>query len=246
MDIFSELISSFDPKAPNFRPTEIYQESWLIKLVLHQASTLKDEDLFLGFLPKRTWYSESQLPTAFKARFRGDPLSESRTNADGAIGQIRIGSKAKVDLELAFGAKQFSVIEAKVGSLLSSGTSNSRYFDQAARNIACMAEVIARAGNDPSSLDRLDFIVLAPKYSIEAGTFSKEMNRGSIRSKVQRRVTEYGGELDDWYSKHFEPTLDALRLHSLSWESVIEWIREEKPEPAEKLLKFYELCLEFN
>ena len=123
MKIFSELISSFDPDNPNFRPTEIYQESWLIKLVLQQASTIDDVDHSLGFLPGSTWYSESQLPTAFKARRRGDPLAESRTNADCVIGNIIVGRKAEVDLELVRDTRQLTVIEAKIGSELSSGTS---------------------------------------------------------------------------------------------------------------------------
>ena len=95
MDIFSHLVSSFDPKKPNFRPTEIYNESWLVKIVLNQASTIGDEDHPLGFVPGSTWYSEAQLPTIFKPRYRGDLLGESRTNADGVIGHIRVGEKRK-------------------------------------------------------------------------------------------------------------------------------------------------------
>ncbi len=88
MDLFSNLISSFNPTTPKYRPTEIYSECWLIKLVLHQAAIVKDQDFLLGFQEGSTWFSEGLLPTAFRARFRGDPLSESRTNADGVIGQI--------------------------------------------------------------------------------------------------------------------------------------------------------------
>ena len=88
----------------------------------------------------------------FKARFRGDPLSEARTNADGVIGHIRIGDKAKADLELIEDAKQFTVIEAKVGSHLSSGVTHAEYFDQAARTVACMAEAIKRRGVNHQNL----------------------------------------------------------------------------------------------
>ena len=85
-----------------------------------------------------------------------------------------------MDLELEPHATQFTVAEAKVGCPLSKGTSNARYFDQAARNVACMAEVIARAGKEPSGFDRLEFVVLAPRYSIDKGTFSDELTRSSI------------------------------------------------------------------
>lgn len=246
MELISELISSFNPSYPNFRPTELYNESWLIKLVLHQASTIKDQDHLIGFLPESTWYSEGLLPTTFKQRYRGDPLSESRTSADGVIGQIIIGQKGKADLELSKDASQFTVVEAKVGSPLSSGTSNAKYFDQAARNVACMAEVIARAGIDPASLDRLAFIVLAPQYSIDKGTFAEEIDPASIRKKVRKRVDAYDGQLDDWYKVHFEPIIETIKIKTLSWESSLDWISDHRPDITEKLKVYYGLCLKYK
>ena len=246
MNVISDLISSFDPDKPHFRPTEIYNESWLIKLVLHHASTIRDADHFLGFLPGSTWYSEGILPTAFKARFQGDPLSEARTNADGIIGHFRIGNKAKADLELIEDAKQFTVLEAKIDSPLAAGVTHANYFDQAARTVACMAEAIKSAGREPSKLDCLDFIVLAPQASIEKGIFSEEMDPNSIRSKVQKRTLAYDGQLEDWYRKHFEPTLERIRLHSLSWESALEWVSDKKPEIANDLSQYYQRCLQYK
>jgi hypothetical protein len=246
VNLLSDLISSFDPACPNFRPTELYSESWLLKLVFRQASTIRDKSFPLAFLEESTWFSEALLPTAFKPRYRGDPLSESRTNADGVIGHILIGTKAKADLELMPKPSQFTVVEAKVGSPLSPGTSNARYFDQAARNVACMAEVLARANVTPSSVKRLDFIALAPQYSIEKGTFSEEMQPSSIRAKVEKRVSAYQGQLDMWYEERFQPTMDWLQLHSVSWEEAIRWIGGEKPKAADDLSKFYDLCLEFK
>jgi len=244
--LLSELISSFDARNPNFRPTEIYNESWLVKMVMWQASTINDYDFPLGFLPESTWFSEALLPTAFKSRYRGDKLAEARTNADGVIGHFLIGEKAKADIELTNKPSQFTVVEAKVGSPLSKGTSNAKYFDQAARNVACMAEVIARANLSPSSFSRLDFIVLAPEYAINEDKFCKQMERDSIRSKVKQRVAEYDGALDSWYQDHFEPTLNCIQLCSLSWEAAIQWIGREKVGEAEALSDFYNLCLKFK
>lgn len=246
MELLSELIASFNPSNPNYRPTEIYNENWLIKLVFHQASSINDKDYFLGFLSDSIWYSEGLLPTAFKARAQGDPLSESRTNTDGVIGHIRIGHKSKTDLELVDGAKQFTVVEAKIGSHLSSGVIHAKYFDQAARNVACMAEVMARAGVNPTSLKRLEFVVLAPQYSIDKGTFAKEINPESIQSKVRKRVAAYEGELDDWYKDHFEPTLNCINIQSLSWESALGWISDHKSDLTEELKAYYDLCLKYK
>ena len=246
MHLISELISSFDPANPNFRPTEIYNENWLVKIVMQLASFINDTDYVLGFLPNSTWYSEGLLSTAFKPRYRGDPFGESRTHADCVIGHIRIGYKAKADLELAENAQQFTVVEAKLGSPLSPGVKNAKYFDQAARNVACMAEVMVRADTHPASIKRLDFIVLAPQKSIAKGTFAAEMTKACIREKVKRRVKAYEGQLDSWYKHHFEPTLDKIRLHSLSWDSALEWISGYKSAVADQLNKYYAQCLRFK
>ena len=71
------------------------------------------------------------------------------------------------------------------------------------------------------------------------------MDPGSIRSKVQKRTSAYDGQLDDWYRDYFEPTLERIRLHSLSWESALEWIGKHKPNVSEKLEEYYDQCLKF-
>jgi len=246
MDLLSNLITSFDPQNPNFRPTELYNESWMIKLVLREASKISVSEFPIGFLPGGNWFSEALLPSAFGARYQGDPLSESRTNADGVIGQITIGKRAKADLELEKDVTQFTVVEAKVGSPLSAGTSNAKYFDQAARNVACMAEVVARSGASLSDISRLDFVVLAPQAFIEKGTFAEEISPSSIRSKVERRVAEYEGQFDEWYEETFNPTMDRIKLYSLSWEESIDWIGDSAPDVVDDISKFYDLCLKFS
>ncbi len=236
--ILTELLTAYDPETPNFRPTEIYNESWLVKLVIAQASSISADDSPLSFLPGGSWYSEALLPTAFKARQQGDSLAEARTNADIVIGHFRIGHKAKADFELLENTTQFTVVEAKVGAPLSKGTANAPYFDQAARNVACMAECLARADLDPAARQRLDFIVLAPEKSIEKGTFAKKMTKSSIQSKTEKRVAAYAGDLDGWYQERFLPTLERIRLHSLSWEEAIDWIKTHNPGPEPSWMIF--------
>jgi hypothetical protein len=246
MDLLIELIASFDPGDPRFRPTELYNESWLVKLILHQASRFDDDEHPLGFLPGSTWFSEALLPTRFKAQYQGDPLAESRTHADGIIGHFRVGARAKTDFELLPGAEQFTVVEAKMGSPLATGTSRAPGYDQAARSVACMADALARGSIDPSSLQRLDFVVAAPRDAIKRGVFHRVMQRDSIRSKVKKRVSAYGGEHEDWHTTYFEPVIERIRLHCLSWESAIEWVSGRNPEVKDQLAEFYGRCFEFN
>jgi hypothetical protein len=246
MELVADLIASFDPERPHFRPTEIYNEGWLLRALLHTASQLDDHTSPLSFAPGATWFSEALLPTAFKAQHRGDPLAETRTSADGVIGHILVGEKGKTDLVLRPAAEQFVVVEAKIGSSLSSGTRNAPYFDQAARTVACMAESLRRADRRPSDVDRLSFIMLAPQSAIDAGTFAEEMDPASIRSKVERRVSEYEGTLDEWYSRWFEPTMAEIDLLSLSWEAAISWLGDSDGAAGAALADFYRRCLDFN
>ena len=243
MEIITELIESFNPASPNFRPTEIYNENWLLKAFLHQASQTNLDNSPISFAEGSTWFSEALLPTAFQARYRGDPLAESRTNADGVIGHILIGEKAKADLELAPDAKQFVVIEAKIGSPLSPGIRNAPNFDQAARNVACMAEVLRRAEVLPQEVEDLAFIVLAPQVDIESGKFTSEMDFSSMKGKVLDRVRAYGADRNDWYEKWGAPTLAAVSLHSVSWEQAIQAL---EPDTSKSLNTFYASCLRFN
>jgi hypothetical protein len=246
MDLVADLITSFDPEDPHFRPTEIYNEGWLLRALLHAASRLDDQPFPLSFAPGAAWFSEALLPTAFKARYRGDPLAETRTNADGVIGHILVGEKGKADLELKPAVEQFVVVEAEIGSPLSSGIRNASYFDQAARSVACIAESLRRAARRPSDVDRLAFVVLAPQSAIDAGTFAEEMDPASIRSKVDRRISEYEGTLDEWYSRWFEPTMAEIDLLSLSWEAAISWVEDSDSATGTAVIDFYQRCLDVN
>ena len=133
-----------------------------------------------------------------------------------------------------------------MGAPLSKGTSNAKYFDQAARNVACMAEVLHSANVEPQSVDHIGFVVLAPAYSIEKGTFTGLVTTESIREKVQKRVADYDEELDGWYQRAFLPTMEVMDLQCLSWEEVINWLYSEKPVEADQIQSFYALCIEFN
>lgn len=145
------LLERCDGPGNNFQPTDLYNEGWMLRLVLDWFSLNPGIDHGLAFTTTDKWYSEALLPSAFLARVRGDKLAESWTHADGVIGDFVIGSDCRGDLSLADGASRFLVTEAKMFSKLSSGVTNARYFNQASRNIACIAETIFRANILPIS-----------------------------------------------------------------------------------------------
>lgn len=234
-----------DGRAP-FPPTVLFNENWLLRIVLDWFSEQPGADHPLGFLPGATCFSEALLPSAFLPRYKGDPLAESWTHGDGVVGHFRIGIGGKGDLSLVPDAKQLVVLEGKIFSPLSSGTKNAPGFDQAARNVACIAEVLRRTGKPLQEMERLGFYVVAPESRIEAGVFGQRVTRASIRQKVERRVARYEGERDEWLSDWFAPTLDRIRIGCLSWESILVYIEQHNPRAGRATAGFYEACLQFN
>lgn len=226
-------------------PTELFNEGWILRLVLDWLSRNRQVDHPLSFLPGAGWYSEALLPSRFLPVNRGDNKGESFTHADGVLGHFSVASGIRGDLKLLPDARQFVVTEAKLGSALSAGTKNAPTFDQAARNVACMAYLLGSARISPNKFDRLAFYVLAPRKQIEAGVFGELVTKPSVERNVRERVESYGGIHDVWFHEIFRPTLAGIELGVLSWEDDV---LAALPESAEKagLVEFYSQCLRFN
>jgi hypothetical protein len=200
----------------------------------------------LSFPVDGHWFSEARLSSAFLPRFRGDPLAESHTNADGAIGHFTIGSAGKTDLVLNPDATHFVLLEAKLYSGLSKGVKNAKYYDQAARSVACIAEVLKRADCNPDAFSQLGFYVVAPAEQIKSRTFSRNLDKKSIMDKVERRVSSYEGERDDWFNSSFIPTLGEIDIRPISWDSILDIIRDNDSTNGESLVEYYSWCLNYS
>lgn len=240
------LLESITADAPPFRPTLLYNEGWLLRLILDWFSSHPTFNHPLAFAEGARWFSEALLPSAFLARCRSDPLAESHTHADGVIGHFSIGDAGKADFSLSPQATQFVALEAKILSGLSLGTQKSKSFDQAARSVACMAEVLRRAKRPPDEIEQLGFYVLAPKRQIEQALFEVPMEREGILQKVERRVQAYAGTKDAWFDNWFVPTHEKIILSVLSWETVIADIKKHDSTSGQALAEFYCRCLKFN
>ena len=246
MERIQAMLQSCGTESAVFPPTLLYNEGWLLRLVMDWFSTHNVPDHPLTFSRDARWFSEALLPSAFLATKQGDRLAESWTHADGVIGHFEVGKEGKTDLSLQPDARQLVVLEAKMFAPLSSGVSHARYFDQAARTVACVAEVLKRANRHPSELSRLGFYVLAPRSQVDQGIFNKKMDRDSIRQKVERRVELYEGRKDQWFADWFEPTLQQIEIALVAWEDVIGTIRELDPSSAGSIEEFYKQCVRFS
>ena len=125
-------------------------------------------------------------------------------------------------------------------------SNDASFYNQAARNVACMAEVIRLANLRPEQIGTLGFYVVAPVSQIEDGVFSPYMTRDHIKGTVKRRVDGYEGKKDAWYHSSFLPTLDRIDIDTIAWKDIVSEISRIDVEFGSPLAEFYKNCLSFN
>jgi hypothetical protein len=239
-----ELLGSCGSDLATMPPTELYNEGWMLRLALDWFANHRKAPHELSFLPEARWYSEALIAPPFLTQGRRDPRAESYTHADGLIGHFSILPGERGEATLSPEARQLVVIEAKMGSRLSPGVTNAPGYDQAARTVACIANMLAVKETSPESVEKLGFYVVAPQRQIDAGVFGDLVTKPSIHRKVAGRVAQHGGERDEWFRVAFEPLLQHIDVGVLSWESILDLLEGEGAEDGHR--EFYSRCLAFN
>jgi hypothetical protein len=246
LNCISELLRLAENETPPFPPTLVFEEGWMLRLVLQWFAKSRTTGHELSFAPDARWFSEARLASPFAPRSRPDKLAEGYTHADGVIGHFQIGNKGQSDLTIQTDARQFIVVEAKMFSGLSKGTTNAPTYNQAARNVACMAKAAQPAMNARQNVLDMAFFVVAPKEQIDAGEFSNLVSKPSLKGAVTERATNYDPLNTEWLEKCFLPTLGSMRVDCLSWETVVAFIKSADRPFGDDLELFYDQCIEFN
>jgi hypothetical protein len=223
-------------------PTTLYNEGWMLRLVLDWCSTHPNSVAAFPFLPGARWYSEALLPSRFGGR---GAHREGFTHADAVIGHFRFRAGGRGDIELSPRARQLSVVEAKMGSPLSAGTSNAKTYNQAARNVACMAHIIAQ-GDGSATLERLSFTVVAPEQRISERVFEAHLTADSLLETVRVRSVMFDGVHDAWFHEQFSVILPRIVVETVSWESVVASITALDSDAGLSFGEFLERCLRYN
>lgn len=238
-----------------FPPTEIFNEGFFLKILFQFAMDNPDAtykhpnaELILNHAPGTDFFCEGHLYSHFR-KHRDIKLYETDTRADGIIGNFIIRDDTKSRIIVKPDARHFSVIEAKMNAKLSSGIKNALFYDQAARNIACIAETLFDANLKPENMDRIGFYVLAPEQKINEGIFDDVLEKESVDDKIQRRIAQYDPEnqeeLNEWYNSWFMPTLEHIIIRKISWEEILDSITDRFPERRD-FYAFYGHCLKHN
>ena len=222
-------------------PTELFNEGWMLRLVLDWASAHPTSIKPLRFDEGSAWYSEALLASRFKPRKRGDQSGEGFTHADAIIGHFQLHPGGRGDIELLPGARQLTVVEAKMASGLSPGTKYAPDFNQAARNVACIAHLL---GAD-TSVTNCGFVLIAPQDKIAQGAF-QAVERNQIAHAVETRAQSFDAAAVEWCKGPFRQVLGRCELTVLSWETVLDEISRVDAADGAKLREFYSDCLRYN
>ena len=246
--IFAILKSATDDNTP-IPPTLLYNENWLLRLILSAASQ-GIPCLPFEFAAGARWFSEARLYSRFLPRGRGDRNAETHTHADGVIGHFAFAMNSKTGLLLDSTGSQFVVLEAKVFSKLRKTTQNADNYDQAVRTLGCMAESLRRSGKFPEQWQSLGFYVIAPKGQIDRGLFNEAMHKDHVLKGIHDRIEGFDsdspGEMKDWEGRWVKPLLERVHMECLTWEHTIEKVEEHDPALGRDVRIFYDRTLEFN
>jgi hypothetical protein len=94
------MLDACDGGQPQFPPSVLFNEGWLLRIVLDWFARHGGDRYPLSPRPGARWFSEPWLPSAFLPRYRGDRLAEARSHADGVLGHFAIGDPGTAGLTL--------------------------------------------------------------------------------------------------------------------------------------------------
>lgn len=217
-------------------PTELYNEGWMLRLVMDWYSRRPGSGSRALFEQGARWFSQGRLSSQFLPRYRGDKLAETHTNTDGIVGHFDIAQRSEVRPKQ--GATQLLVLEAKLASRLSSKTKNAPGYDQAARSVACLAHVAGEAGIAPGSLSSYGLWVIVPRKRL--GEFTSLATADSVKAKVRKRVDQFGDDKIEWYNGIFLPHLESMSVGSMAWEDLLSAMESEGA--GTEFRQFYQEC----
>ena len=238
------MLEACDSKNSVMPATEFYNEAWMLRLTLDWFSQQPPPmPHALTFATNAQWFSDARLPTPSLFRALPEYVAESWTRTDAVVGHFDIGSDGHAHVTLGKGAEQFIVIQA---SPFSAGVADAWFFDQAALEVACVAEMLSQSDRAPTSIPHLAYYVLAPREQIDRGTFTSEMSKDSIRAKVVRRAEQDSSEHSTWLSSWFLPTLDRIEVSYRAWEDTLAHVSKHDSDFGSQLAEFYVLCLVHN
>ena len=236
VELLNDLYKNLNPheKEQKINPTQIFNEGWMTRILVETSITEKikiNEDI--DFSKIKFWTSEALIDSPFiPKKSKKIEKGEGYTHADIILGDFIVDYQEKGKIEVNPDAKILGIIEAKMGSILSSGTSNAKKkYNQASRNICCLAH------NAPGECE-IFFIVVAPKTKIKK--IEEQIELKIIKDQVEKRF-----EISNISKK--QDIIDRISKCTVFAISFEDWIEKIHNPSDKKLLDdFYTLCKKYN
>ena len=220
--------------------SEFRNETWMLRLTLallaefegepskvaNSKETIALEDVRAAL--RAGWISEGGLKPVFE--------KERTTWTDAILGGVLLEKGRAVCVNADNGGYNGAiVIEAKTVSALSPGVTHDKRYDQAARNIACLARLVHDAGGsiDPG---KTRFLVFAPQSRVAqpnemiaraSDTFTASSGKRNVRDGIDKA--------------RLAALAESIRKRScvVSWEYVLAYMRNHVDERKRQYLEQY-------
>lgn len=231
----ADKISALNYLSEGINPTIIYNEGWMIRLLVIESmiEKLKINKVDFGLLARKNWSSEALITSPFVETKEN---REGYTHADIILGDFSVNYNERGDVKLNDSPDVLGIIEAKMGSNLSQGTSNAKnIYNQASRNICCLSYVTRRNPNC-----KLFFIIVAPKATIDKHEIERQVKRENILKQIEKRFQHS----KETYMLEIKNQVEKCKLVIISYK---DWINELSNSEVQTMLgDFYKKCLKFN
>lgn len=233
-NFFKDLIDSIDNHdknlIPKINPTEIYNEGWMTRLLVYysikQGVVLND---VIDFSKIENWSSEGLISSPF---IHVKENREGYTHPDIALGDFNIDYSERGEIIVSPNAKTFGIIEAKMKSNLSQGTTNAKNYNQASRNLACITYNTVNKCNT-------FFLVVSPLKMIKQHNLDEQVQKDIMINQIKDRFSHSNISIDyDLIAK-----AENCKTSIISYEL---WLDLLTVTEKEDLLEFYTKCKKWN
>ena len=231
----ADKISALNSLSEGINPTIIYNEGWMIRLLVIESRIegLKINEVDFGLLASKNWSSEALITSPFVETKEN---REGYTHADIILGDFNVNYNERGDVKLNDSPEVLGIIEAKMGSNLSQGTSNAKdIYNQASRSVCCLSYV-TRIKPDC----KLFFIVVAPQATIDKHEIERQVKRKNILKQIEKRFQHS----KETYMPEIKNQVEKCKLVIISYK---DWINKLSNSEVQTMLGgFHEKCLKFN
>lgn len=157
----------------------------MIRLLVHHSIEDRLAIDGVGSGKIHNWCSEALMSSPFLAQQRGEKRAEGFTHADVVFGDLSVDFATRGEICVPDAAKLFGVIEVKMASKLSSGTTHAPNYNQASRTLACIAHKTMQTNADTVLL------VAAPENKIQRNKLRRDTDMGLMLSQIRSRFETF-------------------------------------------------------